>query len=163
MATSFLWYHKDFANLLFWVIWACLITSTKINRISLKESLMFICMQNTTPSLPSFLRHCTDITVGNKEKGRISKWVLQENKARQIFRKAKFLTPRYALPTLQTYHCFLIPSSTENNFIYLSIRQGIKYKIICSGVISVYSSITFCITTWQRKTAELDQTALSVT
>ena len=108
---------------------------------------MFICMQNTTPSLPSFLRHCTDITVDNKEKGRISKWVLQENKARQIFRKAKFLTPRYALPTLQTYHCFLIPSSTENNFIYLSIRQGIKYKIICSGVISVYSSITFCITT----------------
>ena len=35
---------------------------------------------------------------------------------------------------------FLIPSSTENNFIYLSIRQGIKYKIICSGVVSVYSS-----------------------
>ena len=25
--------------------------------------------------------------VGNKAKGRISKWVLQENKARQIFRK----------------------------------------------------------------------------
>ena len=32
---------------------------------------------------------------------------------------------------------FLIPSSTENNYIYLSIKQGIKYKIICSGVISV--------------------------
>ena len=32
--------------------------------------------------------------LGNKAKGRISKWVLQEDKARQIFRKKKhFLTP----------------------------------------------------------------------
>ena len=31
--------------------------------------------------------------VGNKVKGRILKWVFQEKKARQIFRKRKFLTP----------------------------------------------------------------------
>ena len=31
--------------------------------------------------------------VGNKAEGRISKRVLQENKARQIFRKRAFLTP----------------------------------------------------------------------
>ena len=45
-------------------------------------------------------------------------------------------------------HYFLIPSSTENNFIYLSIRQGIKYKLVCSVVVSVYSSTIFFITTW---------------
>ena len=33
--------------------------------------------------------------VGNKVKGRILKWVFQEKKARQIFRKRKFLTPWY--------------------------------------------------------------------
>ena len=33
--TYFLRYHKAFANLLFWVIWACLAMSTKINRINL--------------------------------------------------------------------------------------------------------------------------------
>ena len=42
---------------------------------------------------------------------------------------------------INTY--FLIPLSAENNFIYLSIRQGIKYKIIGSGVVSVYSSIIY--------------------
>ena len=40
---------------------------------------------------------------------------------------------------------FLIPPSTENNFIYLSIRQGMKYKIIFSGVVSVYSSNTYIL------------------
>ena len=47
------------------------------------------------------------------------------------------------LKTIVTY--FLIPSSAENNFIYLSIRQAIKYKIICSGVVSVYSSNTYIL------------------
>ena len=32
--TSFLRYHKDFANLLFWVIWAHLAIPTKISRIA---------------------------------------------------------------------------------------------------------------------------------
>ena len=32
-----------------------------------------------------------------------------------------------------------IPSSNENNLIYIPIRQGIKYKIIFSGVVSVYT------------------------
>ena len=32
---------------------------------------------------------------------------------------------------------FLILSSTENNFISLSIRQGRKKKTICFGVVSV--------------------------
>ena len=45
------------------------------------------------------MQRCTQIRqttlqfVGNKTKRRISKWVLQENKARQIFRKRRFLTP----------------------------------------------------------------------
>ena len=32
-----------------------------------------------------------------------------------------------------------IPSSNENNLIYIPIRQGIEYKIIFSGVVSVYT------------------------
>ena len=60
-STSFLSYYKDFANLLFWVIWTCLAMPTTINRINLQESLMFICKQKTS-SLPSFLRYCKDIT-----------------------------------------------------------------------------------------------------
>ena len=38
----------------------------------------------------------SEVFVGNKAKGRISKLVFQENKARQIFRKTNILTPRYA-------------------------------------------------------------------
>ena len=44
--------------------------------------------------------------VGNKAKGRISKWVLQENKARQIFRKTDI-------------SCLLIRTST-------SVYQGVR-------------------------------------
>ena len=44
-----------------------------------------------------------DIFDGNKAKGRISKRVFQENKARKIYRKTNFLTPWYVhfalLPT----------------------------------------------------------------
>ena len=43
--TSFLKYYKDFANLLFWVIWTGLALPTKINGINLEDSLMHICMQ----------------------------------------------------------------------------------------------------------------------
>ena len=43
--TSFLRYHKDFAKLLFRVLWACLVMSTKTIRVNLYDSLMFICMQ----------------------------------------------------------------------------------------------------------------------
>ena len=42
---SFLWFCKDIANLLFWVLWACLTTPTKTNDINLKETLIFIYMQ----------------------------------------------------------------------------------------------------------------------
>ena len=42
--TSFLRYHKDFANLLFSVTWVCLVLPTKINRIKLQEPLALICM-----------------------------------------------------------------------------------------------------------------------
>ena len=38
-------YCKDFANLLFWVIWANLAIPTNIDCINLKNSLMFMCMQ----------------------------------------------------------------------------------------------------------------------
>ena len=41
--------------------------------------------------LQSFRKY---ITVGNKAKGRISKLVLQENKARQVFRKTNISYPR---------------------------------------------------------------------
>ena len=41
-------------------------------------------------NFPFWLRRCSlDKAVGNKAKGRISKRVFQENKARQIFRKRK--------------------------------------------------------------------------
>ena len=39
--------------------------------------------------------------VGNKAKGRILKWVSQENKARQIFRKTNISYP----PNTRTYMC----------------------------------------------------------
>ena len=68
--------------------------------------------------------------------------------------KDQYLKKQFAITSIN-YCYFLIPSSIENNFIYLSIRQGKKYKIICTGVVSVYnrvvsmySSITFCVTTW---------------
>ena len=37
--------------------------------------------------------------VGNKAKGRISKWVFQENKARQIFRKTNISNPLIRIRT----------------------------------------------------------------
>ena len=42
--------------------------------------------------------------VGNRVKGRISKWVFQENKARQIFRKKKNIS--YPLIRTRTYEKF---------------------------------------------------------
>ena len=58
---SFLRYYIDFANLLFWVIWACLAMPTKINQINLWESLMFICMQKKLHPALLLLRYCKDI------------------------------------------------------------------------------------------------------
>ena len=52
--TSFLGYCKDFANFLFWVIWAALAMPTKINGINLYDSLMFICMQEINFIPPFF-------------------------------------------------------------------------------------------------------------
>ena len=45
---------QNFAHLSFWVIWACLAMPTKINRIKLKENVMFICMQKINFILPFF-------------------------------------------------------------------------------------------------------------
>ena len=56
--TSSLKYCKDFANLLFWVIWASMAISNKINGINLWDCLMFICMQKNQLH-PSF--HFWDI------------------------------------------------------------------------------------------------------
>ena len=52
--TSFLRYCKDFANLLFWVVCAGPVMSTKINDINLQDSLMFILMQKIYFTLPLF-------------------------------------------------------------------------------------------------------------
>ena len=41
--TSFLKYYKDLVNLLFWVLWVCLATSTENNSSNLWDNLMFIC------------------------------------------------------------------------------------------------------------------------
>ena len=60
--TSFLRYHKYFANLLFWVIWASLAMLTKINNINLYERLIFSACKKSTSSLSSFLRNCKDIS-----------------------------------------------------------------------------------------------------
>ena len=61
---AFLRYCKDFANLLFSVLWVWLAMTTKFGKIKLQESLKFICKQ-LLPSLPS----CKDIA-------KLSFWVL---------------------------------------------------------------------------------------
>ena len=45
---------KDFANLLFWLIWASLAMPNKINGINLYDSLIFICMQKINIIPPIF-------------------------------------------------------------------------------------------------------------
>ena len=56
--------------------------------------------------------------IGNKAKGRISKGVFQENKARQIFRKKKFLTSWYAHVSGSKTVCFL-----ENLPCFVFLKQ----------------------------------------
>ena len=54
-------------------------------------SIWLICLNKTNSD-----ENIAAVIVGNKAKERISKRVFQENKARQIFEKRTFLTPRYA-------------------------------------------------------------------
>ena len=53
--TSFLWYFKELAYLLFWVIWACLATNIQNNSITLNKPLTFICKQKINLILHVFL------------------------------------------------------------------------------------------------------------
>ena len=59
----FLRYCRDFANLLFWVIWAGLVILTKISGINFCRIVwcLYACKKSTL-SLP-FLRYCKDITI----------------------------------------------------------------------------------------------------
>ena len=65
---SFLWFCKDIANLLFWVLWACLAMASKNNGINLLKTLMFIFMQKIkfTPHLflEILLRYCKLVILG---------------------------------------------------------------------------------------------------
>ena len=56
-------------------------------------------LMNTSGSQTSQI---TSNYVGNKAKGQISKWLFQENKARQVFRKANI-----SYPLIRTRTCFL--------------------------------------------------------
>ena len=61
--TSFLTCCKDFAKLLFGIIWAGLVRTTKCKRINKQVSLMLICMQkNQLHPFLLFGRYCKDIT-----------------------------------------------------------------------------------------------------
>ena len=54
--------------------------------------------------------------VGNKAKGRISKRVFQENKARQIFRKTKISYPSIrTLPYCRLYFVFNVQRNTSED------------------------------------------------
>ena len=63
--------------------------------------------------------------VGNKAKGRISKRVLQENKARQIFRKRAFLTPP------DTHTCMCVSGGEEFSFFG---KCGVLFFLVTSGL-----------------------------
>ena len=69
---SFLRYCKEIANLLFWVISACLATHTENDSINLKKSLMFTCKQKINFILPVFLeilqRYCKLVVLGTFNK-----------------------------------------------------------------------------------------------
>ena len=53
--TFFLKYCKEIADLLFWIIWACLATHTYNDSINLKKPLTFICRQKINFTLHVFI------------------------------------------------------------------------------------------------------------
>ena len=65
---SFLRYCNDIANLLFWVLWACLAMATKNVDINLQKNLMFIIMRKikyiTHLFLEILLRYCKLVILG---------------------------------------------------------------------------------------------------
>ena len=50
-------YYKDIVNLLFWVLWACLVTQTQSYTINLQKTFVFICRQK----IMVFWRYWKDI------------------------------------------------------------------------------------------------------
>ena len=92
-------------------------TTLKIHQ--LKYSFVFRVLTN--PSLISFIstNHLLQY-VGNKAKGRIPRWVLQENKARQIFRKTNI-----SYPLIRTHACELHNDKTNLQLHYaIATRNG---------------------------------------
>ena len=57
----FLIYRENITNLLFWVFWTCLATSTKKDNTNLLKLWRLSAWQKWPPSLTSFLRYCKDI------------------------------------------------------------------------------------------------------
>ena len=48
-------YYKDIANILFWILWAYLVTQTQSDTINLEKTLVFICRQKTNFNPHAFL------------------------------------------------------------------------------------------------------------
>ena len=110
---AFLRYCKDFANLLFSVLWVWLAMTTKFGKIKLQESLKFICKQ-LLPSLPS----CKDIA-------KLSFWVLWiclamviKNNSISLYKTLMFISmpknkfiPHFFFETLLRYYKLVILST----------------------------------------------------
>ena len=82
-----------------------------------------------------------DISVGSKAKGRISKWVFQENKVRQIFRKANISYPligtrRCAYQWLRDVH-FL-----QNLACFVFLKHPFYDSLF--ALLPTYYASTFC-------------------
>ena len=69
------------------------LTGSYIIRSSAKKELKSIYLVLSSLQIQRILIHFKEYYVGNKAKGRISKRVFQENKARQIFKKTNISYP----------------------------------------------------------------------
>ena len=71
--------------------------------------------------------------VGNKAKGRISKRVFQENKARQIFRKANISNPLIRTRTIEIRPFALLPT------MYFVFKKNlVEFRSICCNQVRIY-------------------------
>ena len=71
---------------------------------------------------------CEHEFVGNKAKGRISKRVFQESKARQNFRKKKFFRPFALLPTSCKNH-FKLQNSNTVSWLKIQVDSVFTYSL----------------------------------
>ena len=88
----------------------------------------------------SFFNDCLQ-TVGNNTKRPISKWELQENKARQIFRKTNKWYPILVIPVLR----FTLLPCYRRKFTLSSLKCFISFECFLSLKITSATKLVFVI------------------